>query len=94
MGVVIGVIDMSIYFTQRFNQEIYTTGCLTRVQELINGNLYTVIGVGVGLLIFQVLTVLLAGGLAYDVYREKKAIRHIKNLQKQKNKDGTQMAKL
>ncbi len=43
-------------------------------------------GVGVGLLVFQILNILLASGLAVDVYRENKEIRAIKKADKEEKK--------
>lgn len=57
---------------------ISRTGCLTALQNFIQRNVYVVGGVGIGLLVFQVLNILLASGLAVDVYRESKEIRRIK----------------
>ena len=59
-------------------QGIYTDGCINRLQEIINSNLYLALGIGIGLLVFQILCVLLASGLAVDVYREKKFAKAIK----------------
>ena len=53
---------------------------------LFSNNLYVVGGVGVGLLVFQILNILLASGLAVDVYRENKEIKAIKKQDKQEKK--------
>lgn len=66
----------------RFKQGIHTVGCLSAIQELINSNLYVALGVGIGLLVFQILCVLLASGLAVDVHREKKFAKAIKKQEK------------
>ena len=39
-------------------------------------------GVGIGLLVFQVVNVILAAGLAVDVYKEKKIIKAQKKAEK------------
>lgn len=69
----------------RFKQDIYTEGCFSKVQRLINSNLYVALGVGIGLLVFQILCVLLASGLAVDVHREKKVAKAIKRQEKQQD---------
>jgi hypothetical protein len=66
----------------RFLLNIYTTGCINRVDGLIDGNLYIILGVGIGLLVLQILCVLLASGLAVDVHREKKLAKAIKKQEK------------
>ncbi|XP_064401853.1 tetraspanin-33-like [Halichondria panicea] len=65
---------------------IYQIGCLSTVEGLFSNNLYVVGGVGVGLLVFQILNILLASGLAVDVYRENKEIKAIKKQDKQEKK--------
>lgn len=65
---------------------IFPTGCLTALQAFIQNNLYVVGGVGIGLLVFQVLNILLASGLAVDVFRERKEINIIKKHQKEQAK--------
>ena len=68
--------------TARYNVGIYTDGCLSKIQNLISSNLYVALGVGIGLLVFQILCVLLASGLAVDVHREKKIAKAIKQREK------------
>ena len=41
---------------------IHTDGCLNRVRSLVEGNVDIILGVGVGLLVFQLLNIMLAGG--------------------------------
>ncbi len=65
---------------------IHQNGCLSTIRGLINNNLYLVGGIGVGLLVFQILNILLSSGLAVDVYRENKEIRDIKNKGKREKK--------
>ena len=73
---------------------IYEVGCLTRTEEFINRYLYVVAGVGIGLLIFQLINILLASGLAVDVYREKKALNAQSKLEKREKKHDRNLAKI
>jgi len=57
---------------------IYTEGCLTRIRELVQSNITIVGGVGIGVLVFQLLNILLAAGLAIDVHKEKQAAKAFK----------------
>ena len=67
---------------------IYEIGCFARTEQFINQYLYVVAGVGIGLLIFQLVNILLASGLAVDVYREKKALKiHAEQEKRDKNLD-------
>ena len=62
---------------------IYTDGCLSQIQNLVQSNIAIVGGVGIGLLVFQLLNVLLAAGLAIDVHKEKAAAKAFKRQRKQ-----------
>lgn len=62
---------------------IFTVGCLTRIRELVQNNIAIVGGIGIGVLVFQLLNVLLAAGLAIDVHREKQAAKAFKRQRKQ-----------
>lgn len=73
---------------------IFDVGCFTKTQNLINSNLYIALGVGIGLLVFQILCVLLASGLAVDVHREKKLAKTIKKQQKMEQQAYDQATKL
>ena len=69
---------------------IYTTGCLTQLENLVQAYLYYIAGVGIGLLVFQLINILLTAGLAVDVRKEQKAIGILKkrnNREKKLNKD-------
>ena len=44
-------------------------------------------GVGIGLLIFQVINVILAAGLASDIRKEKKIIKQQKQIKKEQNQE-------
>lgn len=57
---------------------IYTEGCLTRIRELVQSNITIVGGVGISVLVFQLLNILLAAGLAIDVHKEKQAAKAFK----------------
>ena len=73
-------------FPQRYLSGIYERGCLTRLREdIFESNTFKLVIAIVGgiLLVFQVVNVMLAISLAVDVSREKKAIKAIKNRQKQ-----------
>ena len=41
---------------------IHTTGCVDAVENLFSDNLTVILGVGVGLLVFQLFNIMLAGG--------------------------------
>ena len=69
-------------------------GCIDRVDGLIGGNLYTILGVGIGLLVLQILCVLLASGLAVDVHREKKVAKAIKKQEKLDKQAYSQTSKV
>ena len=45
-------------------------------------------GVGVGILVFQILAIMLASGLAVDVFREGKELRSLKKRDKADKKAG------
>lgn len=81
-------------FQDRYLQGIHTKGCIARVDGLIDGNLYTILGVGIGLLVLQILCVLLASGLAVDVHREKKFAKAIKKQEKLDQQGYGQTSKL
>lgn len=66
-------------------QLIYSTGCFTIAQSFVRGNVYVFAGVGIGLLVFQVVNVILAAGLAVDIHKEKKIIKAQKKLEKEQN---------
>lgn len=61
---------------------IHTTGCKRAVEALFNDNLDVILGVGVGLLIFQLFNIMLAGGLALDIRKEKAALKVVKQRQR------------
>lgn len=42
-------------------------------------------GIGIGLLVFQVVNIILAAGLAVDIHKEKKIISAQKKLEKESN---------
>lgn len=62
---------------------IFTVGCLTRIRELVQNNIAIVGGIGIGVLVFQLLNILLAAGLAIDVHKEKQAAKAFKRQRKQ-----------
>lgn len=75
----------------RHLQGIHAKGCIERIRELINTNLYVALGVGIGLLVFQILCVLLASGLAVDVHREKKFAKAIKKQERMEQEITSKM---
>ena len=78
----------------RYLQEIYTEGCIASLETFIQRYLYYIAGVGIGLLVFQLINIMLTAGLAIDVRKEQKALKILKerdNRQKRLSKD---MAKL
>ncbi len=78
----------------RTEQVIYQTGCLTTAQSFIQGNVYVFAGVGIGLLVFQVVNVILAAGLAVDIHKEKKIIKAQKKAEKQNKAASDVQSKL
>lgn len=62
---------------------IYTDGCLPAAQLFLQQYLYVIAGVGLGLLVFQLVNILLASGLAIDVRKEKKAMKIYREREKQ-----------
>ena len=72
-------------------QGIHTDGCIDRIRQVINSNLYVALGVGIGLLVFQILCVLLASGLAVDVHREKKFAKAIKKQERMEREITSKM---
>lgn len=73
------------------DQIIYQTGCLTTAESFIQGNVYVFAGVGIGLLVFQVVNVILAAGLAVDVYKEKKLIKAQKKAEKEAGESSSKL---
>lgn len=73
------------------DQVIYQTGCFTTAQSFIQGNVYVFAGIGIGLLVFQVVNIILAAGLAVDVYKEKKIIKAQKEIEKQFKSETTKL---
>lgn len=66
-------------------QLIYSTGCFTTARSFVQGNLYVFAGVGIGLLVFQVVNMILAAGLAVDIHREKKIIKAQKKMDREQH---------
>ncbi len=56
--------------------------------------MYVFAGVGIGLLVFQIVNVILAAGLAVDIYREKKIIKTQKKQEKERKETQENMHKL
>ena len=44
---------------------IHTTGCREAVEALFTSNLEVILGVGIGLLVFQIFNIMLAGGVQH-----------------------------
>lgn len=65
---------------------IYETGCVARTEEFIQQYLYVILGVGIGLLVFQLVNILLASGLAVDVHREKQVMKAHSKQQKREER--------
>lgn len=69
---------------------IYMEGCIEAFEKLIQQYLYYIAGVGLGLLVFQLINIMLTCGLAIDVRKEQQALKVYKqreNQQKQFNKE-------
>ena len=66
---------------------IYLSGCFTEGRNLVQANLYVFLGVGIGLLVFQLINIMLATGLAVDVNKEKKILKAQKKLKKQQDEN-------
>ena len=64
---------------------IYPTGCFTTARSFVQGNVYVFAGVGIGLLVFQIVNIILAAGLAVDIHKEKKIIKAQKKHDKEMN---------
>lgn len=45
--------------------------------------MYVFAGVGIGLLVFEVVNIILAAGLAVDIHKEKKIIKAQKKMEKE-----------
>ena len=54
------------------------------LRKFIDQYLYYIAGVGIGLLVFQLINILLTSGLAIDVRKEQKALKVLKD---KENKD-------
>lgn len=52
----------------------------------MQSNVYVLAGVGIGLLVFQVVNVILAAGLAVDIHKEKKIIKAQKKIEKESHR--------
>jgi hypothetical protein len=75
-------LDRNYYRRPNATNEIYSVGCRQAAEDLFNDNLEIILGVGVGLLIFQLFNIMLAGGLALDIRKEKAALKAIKESQR------------
>ncbi len=67
---------------QRYLQDIYTEGCLDAAKAFVEDNLYLLLGVIIGLLVFEIFNVLFAAGLVVDINREKQVMKAIKRREK------------
>ncbi|CAI8006342.1 Tetraspanin-15 [Geodia barretti] len=56
-------LDRNYYRRPNATNEIYSVGCRQAAEDLFNDNLEIILGVGVGLLIFQLFNIMLAGGM-------------------------------
>lgn len=68
---------------------IYLSGCLSTAENFVKSNVYVFAGIGIGLLVFEVLNIILAAGLAVDIHKEKELIKAQKKTEK-----GEEMHKL
>jgi hypothetical protein len=57
---------------------INSNGCFTTVQGLITNGAYVLGGVGIGLVVLELINIFLSLGLAVDVYRQKQYIKTLK----------------
>lgn len=55
-------------------------------ENFVQSNVYVFAGVGIGLLVFQVINIILAAGLAVDIHKEKKIIKAQKKVEKARKK--------
>ena len=69
---------------------IYETGCVSRLEQY----LYVILGVGIGLLVFLLINILLASGLAVDVHKEKQVMKAHSQQQKQEKRQEQAFAKM
>ena len=73
-----------VFFQERLDPaNIYPDGCLTKAQTFLNQYLYVIAGVGLGLLVFQLVNIILASGLAVDIRKEKKALKIYRQRERQ-----------
>ena len=63
--------------------DIYQDGCLVKAETFLNQYLYVIAGVGLGLLVFQLVNIILASGLAIDIRKEKKAMKIYRGRERQ-----------
>lgn len=63
-------------------------------ENLFQQYLYYIAGVGIGILVFQLINIMLTAGLAIDVRKEQKAMKQIKKQQGHENRLNKDMRKL
>ena len=73
---------------------IYTDGCVTALQNFIQQYLYYIAGVGIGLLVFQLINILLTSGLAIDVRKEQKALKILKQKDQKEKRFSRELGKI
>ncbi|XP_003388341.1 PREDICTED: tetraspanin-14-like [Amphimedon queenslandica] len=80
--------------SDRYLQEIYTEGCIVGLENFIQRYLYYIAGVGIGLLVFQLINIMLTAGLAIDVRKEQKALKLLKERENRNKRFSKDVAKL
>lgn len=83
--------------SEEFDQQrlgIYDTGCIQALENFIQQYLYYIAGVGIGLLVFQLINILLTSGLAIDVRKEQKALKVLKQKNQRDKNFQKQVARL
>lgn len=68
----------SEYYYRLADSDIHSEGCLDAVRNVFQQNLSVILGFGIGLLVFQLFNIMLAGGLALDIRKEKAAMKLVK----------------
>lgn len=67
---------------------------MAAAESFIQMYLYVILGVGVGLLVFQIINILLSSGLAVDIHREKKVLKAQNKQRKDEKRQEKEMNKI
>ena len=64
------------------------------LENVLQQYLYYIAGVGIGLLVFQLINILLTSGLAIDVRKEQKALKIYKDKERKDKRFSKEMGKI